>query len=307
MKFETQPLAARLRRLAQALRWVFGPAALAFFVFAALGSREILATLLDGADLGPLLAAAFLWALLHLLSPLFAWIALRDLGATLNYRTALAIHVARLPARYLPGGIWHTVTRVMDLSRHGVGSTALSIMVILENVLPVGMAASLGGLAIASASPHRTAGLICTAAGALLLGGASLASRYRLARGLPGVRPIVMVRLMAVMALFWLGASSAFACYWSAFPARGGGAGVLEIYGAYLLSWAAGFVTVFAPQGVGVFEGIVAWLLQGSLPFAGVVVLAAGFRVIVLLADLLAQGLFLLIRIERRLQRGNLH
>lgn len=75
---------------------------------------------------------------------------------------------------------------------------------------------------------------------------------------------------------------------------------VLQIYGVYLLAWIAGFVSVFAPQGIGVFESVAGLFLKGALMFAGVAVLAAGFRVAVLDADMLAFGVLLTLRVAQR-------
>jgi hypothetical protein len=86
--------------------------------------------------------------------------------------------------------------------------------------------------------------------------------------------------------VFWTIAATAFLAYWRAFP--GAGASALEVAGTYLVAWAAGFASVFAPQGLGVFEAVAAVFLDGGLGFAGAAALVAGFRLVLLVADLLA-------------------
>ena len=54
------------------------------------------------------------------------------------------------------------------------------------------------------------------------------------------------------------------------------------------VDWMHGFAAVFAPQGVGVFEATIGMLLKGTIPLAGTALIAAGFRVVILAADLLA-------------------
>ena len=67
-----------------------------------------------------------------------------------------------------------------------------------------------------------------------------------------------------------------------------------------MLAWVTGFVSIFAPQGIGVFESVAGVFLQGALTFAGAAVLAAGFRVAILGADMLGYGALLAVRYAQR-------
>ncbi len=91
-----------------------------------------------------------------------------------------------------------------------------------------------------------------------------------------------------VVMLTWCVASAAFVLFVSSFSALSLEMPILEIAAAYLFSWGVGFVAVFAPQGIGVFEVMAGELLRGSLALSGVAVLLAGFRAVIFTADLLA-------------------
>lgn len=290
-----------LKRLLTFSRWVFGPAAIVFLLVAGWRARNFFWTVLEQTAPAPLVITISLWALLHLLSPVFTRIVLREVGAAVPYRVALGIHVGRLPARYLPGGIWHTVSRVMDLNRLGVSRAHLSTMVLLENVVPVAVALLLGGLCVLVAGGTGILALASGLSGLVLLALPPLVLRHRLL--LQGARfgLVSYFKAVAVSAAFWTIAATAFACYWSAFPSAKADTPILEIYGAYLLAWAAGFVSVFAPQGIGVFESVAGSLLKGALPFAGVAVLAAGFRVATMVADMLAYATLHAVRFRSRM------
>jgi hypothetical protein len=242
-----------------------------------------------------------LWISLHLLTPLFTWIVLHGIGAGVPYRTLLRIHVARLPARYLPGGIWHTVSRAMDLHRLGVTRRHLSVMVVLEHAVPAGAALMLGGLALSLSGAATWLAPAAAVAGVVGLAATWVALRHpalRLARRFEWPR---YLGLVATICGFWLVAATAFLCYWSAFPlVVRGDAPVLQLYGAYLLAWVAGFVSVFAPQGIGVFESVAGLFLRGTLTLGGTAVLVAGFRIVVLGADLAAFGILCACRLLRR-------
>ncbi len=281
-------------------RWLFGPAALLFLIVAGWHLRAVFGTVLEQTDAMPLIVTVALWVLLHLLTPVFSWIVLREIGADVGYRTLLGIHVGRLPARYLPGGIWHTVSRVMDLHRLGVNRSQLSVMVLLENLVPIAVATTLGGLCLSMAGGAGWLAYAAVLGGPLLFACLPILLRHR---ALLAPRKFAVgsyLKLGAVTAMFWIVAATAFFSYWSAFPAARASVSALRIYGVYLLAWVTGFVSIFAPQGIGVFESVAGVFLQGALTFAGAVVLAAGFRVAILGADTLAYGGLLAVRYARR-------
>ena len=82
-----------------------------------------------------LFAATLVWTLLHLLSPFMAVVVLNGSGSKVSWSQAFATHASRLPARYVPGGVWHTVGRVMDYHEQGVKPRHLTAFVVLENGL----------------------------------------------------------------------------------------------------------------------------------------------------------------------------
>jgi len=282
-----------VQRILRVLRAVFAPAAVLFLLFAVYGARGIVEETLRHARVLPFLAAVLAWAISHLLAPTLAWTVLEADGVRIGYARALRIHVSRLPARYLPGGIWHTVSRVADYSTLGATRVQLTRLVLLENSLPVALAAILGGggmLLLGLATPIAGAAV---SLGVLLVLALPFVLRHRMLSA--GTRFPVAAYLRAIVAMlgFWSVAALAFCAYWSAFPQPEQAPALAAVASAYLLSWAAGFAMVFAPQGLGVFEGSIAALLQGATPFVDVVVLAAGFRAAVLGADLLAYAVYL--------------
>ncbi|MEO7325010.1 MAG: hypothetical protein ABIW82_09300 [Dokdonella sp.] len=298
-----ETLTSATRRVVSASQWLFGPVALLFLVFAGWRARTVVASVFEQANALMLLVVIGLWASLHLLTPALSRIMLLEGGADVSYRSLLEIHVGRLPARYLPGGIWHTVSRVIDLRARGVSRAQLSIMVLLENSVPLAIAVALGGLCLCNSDSAGWLALTAALGGLLLLACPWLWLRHRsLAQG-GSFRARSYLRLIALTALFWIGAATAFYCFWSAFPQARGAVSILQIYGTYLLAWSAGFVSVFAPQGIGVFESVAAVFLRGSLAFADAAVLVAGFRVTILAADMLAFGVLLAVRRVRSSRR----
>lgn len=278
----------RLQRWLSRLRSVFGPLALAFLLFAAWSGRDVAAELIRQVNPWLLAMLALGWAGLNTLTPLATSLVLRGIGVDIGYATALRIHLRRLPARYLPGGIWHTASRVADLSQLGVGKAQLSSLVLLENTLPLATALLLGST-LASFSPdHRIPVAALIAASLLIFIMAAWLQRRQPFRGDRVLAPAALVGAASVFLVFWAIASLLFAAYCSALPVPAAGGDWLASATIYLLAWSAGFVAVMAPQGIGVFEAVAGWMLQGDAPFAAMALLVAGYRVITLVGDLAA-------------------
>ena len=270
------------------LKLLFTPLAFAFLLWFAWQSRAELAELIGNASLVHLGLAAIVWALLHALSPVLAVVIFAACGSQVSWRQAFATHAARLPARYLPGGVWHTVGRVMDYREQGVATRHLSTFVLLENGLAAAVTLAIGGAIVFSMRGADTVGVIAAAAG--LAGIVALplmtyAINTRVLQRPDRMSTAAMLKSVAVSGAFWLGATVAFLLYLNAFPASTGDYSLFEMAGIYLFSWGVGFVAIFAPQGIGVFEVVASELMDGPIGLMGLAALIAGFRVVVLVAD----------------------
>jgi hypothetical protein len=296
-----------LRRVFTASRWFFAPAAVVFLIVAGVRARGAFHTVTSHTQLLPLIITVLLWASLNLLAPVFTWIVLHETGADITYGSILKIHVGRLPARYLPGGIWQTVSRMIDLHRLGVGRSQLSALVMLENLVPLAVALTMGGTCVLIAGDARLPAIAALFGGFILLTSLPLLLRHRLLLHKGRFRLQTYFVAAFVTVAFWIMAATAFAFYWYSFSATHLGFSRTQVYGAYLLSWSAGFMSVFAPQGIGVFESVISLLLKGALPFGEVAVLAVGFRAAMLMADFIAYGTLLVGRYGRMVLRLGQH
>lgn len=275
-------------KIVRVLKLLFTPVAFAFLVYFAWQSRAELAELISNASLVHLGLAAIVWALLHALSPVFAVVVFAAFGSEVSWRQAFTTHAARLPARYLPGGVWHTVGRVMDYREQGVAARHLSAFVLLENGLAAAITLAVGGAIVFSMRGADTVGLIAAAAslaGIVALPLMALAINSRVLQRPDRMPVAAMFKSAAIMGVFWLGATAAFLFYLTAFPASTGDYSLFEMAGIYLFSWGVGFVSIFAPQGIGVFEVVASELMDGPIGLMGLAALIAGFRVVVLVAD----------------------
>lgn len=239
----------------------------------------------------PLLALSVLaLAVAHALSAVSARQILRSVGAEVGYLALLKTHVARLPARYLPGGVWHTVGRAVDLRAQGVSAAILFRLVVLENVYAIGVALLLGGgvLCLLQASGPSATQLHCWVALAALFGLALAPVILGWVFARSGRWPTLAAAAIgcASFALTWSAYAMAFTAYMQAFALTGPADSLLRIAGAYLFSWGIGLIAFFAPQGIGIFEGGIAELLRPDAVANGVAI-AFGFRICMAVTDLL--------------------
>ncbi len=251
------------------------------------------------ADMADLVADARLVALLGVLAAstlllvpnaLFWSTALRSLGE--NVGTGPVMHAASrtILARYLPGGVWYAAGRSVLLVDRGVRPTALVAVSGLELGLGAPTALVVGGLLLAgdSALPAWVPW-----AGAGVLAAATLVARpvlnrlmgwWSRRRGQATPRALTtgaLASLVSVMAAYWLLMGAVFRSY---LGAMGTDIGWAEGSGAFLVSWGIGFFAIFAPLGLGVSEaGFIAIVGWG----ADAVMLVAGFRLVLLVRDLI--------------------
>ena len=254
-------------------------------------SRNLLLEVIRNARPLYLVSAALLWTLLNAIAAVFTSRVFGQLGADVSIAKAANIHVRNLPARYLPGGIWHTVGRVADYRQLGVGGREISGFVFLENALAACTAFLLGGVLLWLTRVANTGGQVAIAAAAaaivILALLPAILSRF-VGTDKTNISLATILRLLPLAILSWSVAAAAFVIYVSAFPGLQTAPALLEIAGAYLFSWGVGFVAIFAPQGIGVFEVVAAELLRGAAPLMGVTALFAGFRLIIMLSDAMA-------------------
>lgn len=277
--------------LARALAWtrrLYLPLALGFIGYSAFRAGDGLLAALASASYPCLALAAACWAVAQWLSPLSTRALARCFDIPLGYRKLALIAILRIPAKYLPGGIWQSVARFTAYREHAVkGADSLAILVI-EHLVALGVSASLGAWILLesgdSAMDHLMPGWILAAGITLLL--APLI--WLLCRRRPRLKHFTSIlQVIASVVLFWCIASMAFVLYWTALFGSETLDG-MSLVPAYLLSWAAGFAAVFAPQGVGVFEWSAAHLLATALPISLTITALAGFRIITIIGDLVA-------------------
>ena len=282
--------------------------AIGVFITFAWSSRDTLWTILNNAALPLLILSIVLWILLHFFTPLLATILFRGLAEQINYSDAFRIHAGRLPAKYLPGGIWHSVARVEGYHSSGVALKSVMLYLLIENLLSAGVTLSLGGVIVhhyyqgATIFSAAIVSIILVALGIVIVTPLVICKRF-LPEGKCSLLIPNYILGISIALTFWVGASWSFLCFIQAMPDSSIVASDLQVMGVYLFSWGIGFITLFAPQGIGVSEYISSLLLQHGVEAGAMIVLLAGFRVVVLCADLITWAITLALFLPSRLKK----
>lgn len=284
--------------LSRLLTWakrLFTPVALIFLIYVGWQSRTLLATVVATAQWNFLCLAILFLILPHFVSAKATVMILKTCGISISYRFALQTHINRLPARYLPGGVWHSVGRMMDFHTYGVKSSQLTALFLLENILAIAVAFLLGGLCLwyfrGLTDKWGQLALISVIGNllGLVLTPVVISSRWVDLES--KFSNLDYLQAIGLYVPIWCLFASGFVCYFSAFPLVLGNLSKLEVGGTYLFSWATGLVTFFAPQGLGIFEVVAGHLLNAPLSLGLLATLIAGFRVVSLIADITLWGL----------------
>lgn len=282
---------------------LFTPLALLALLIAAWQTRNLLIDLLNRAQLIWISLSIIAWISAHLLTTFATYLLLKTCHLHIPYPIILSIHLHRLPARYLPGGIWHTVGRMVDFHNQGAQSKQLSNFVILENGLAVGTAFLFSCPLIYHYRDFQDFWVITAISAGIgsLLGLILLPYLLNWQRWYATIAIDKVLYSLSILFYLpiWIALSAAFISYLMAFPHLLDQVALLEVIGVYLFSWGTGFLVIFAPQGIGIFEVMAGHLLTIPLSLTELAVLIAGFRVCALIGDGMLWGIHWLFKTNR--------
>jgi glycosyltransferase 2 family protein len=260
-----------------------------------------------------LLGLAFSGFILQELSFGLIWRAvLARLGSRLDFRTCLRIYLASEFVRYIPGNVWHVLTRILWVSKYGVSRPIAFASMTVELITKLAAGALIFALSLLFWGNFASVGSLLHGSLIIVLGVALflallvllhprilnglLNSALRLLKRDPVVltlrySDILFVTLAWCVSWFVAGCAF-FVLVLALWPATSPAALPICI-GIYAIAWDFGFVTFITPSGLGFRELAIGLLFTLSLPAipAGLVaVIALLSRVVSTAAELLCVG-----------------
>lgn len=267
---------------------LFIPIALIFLFLVIYENIEFLKHKARGRDKNAFQMAIFLWIFLHFLHPATVVTALWRRFSASDYPACLRIHLRQLPARYLPGGIWHTAARFAHYLQLGITRGELVLLGAIENIFAVIITLGTGFFIYLLTRPEVGNLIFLTyflIAATLISAGVFALNRISSAHNLKLTTANFLANTI-VQSAYWSVAASSFTMYcYAVFPDSQ--ITTVETFCAYLISWGIGFIAFFAPQGIGIFELSAGVILQEHMTITELAALLLGFRLVVLIADVL--------------------
>ena len=261
-----------------------------------------------------LLALAFFGFILQELSFGVIWqTVLARLGYRLDLRPCLRIYLASEFVRYIPGNVWHVLTRILWVGRYGVSRPIAFASMTVELITKLAAGAIIFALSLFFWGNANAINSLLNGSLIIALGGATFIAllivlhpcilngllnfALRLLKREPVVltlrySDILLVTLMWCVS--WLMAGCAFfalvLALWPATPL----AALPICIGICAIAWDFGFVTFITPSGLGFRElavGVLFALALPAIPASLAAVIALLWRVISTAAELLCVGI----------------
>jgi glycosyltransferase 2 family protein len=256
----------------------------------------------------PLLALALLLLIGQELSFAFVWrFILRRMGFSLGALTAQRIYLGSEMVRYIPGNVWHVITRVVWAERHGVPRAQGFTSMVVELATKIASAALVfvatlffwpDARVLASTLPRGVlAGMAIVGTPLLLVGlhprimSAALNAGLRVLKREPVNLPFGYADVLAITLAWcasWGGGGLGFWLLLAAVsPGALPAAAPTLAVGIFALAWDIGFLSLITPSGLGVREWAIAALLVAAGLVGGGAAGVALATVVALLARLL--------------------
>jgi glycosyltransferase 2 family protein len=219
-----------------------------------------------------------------------AWARLRGQGET--WIEVGGVWFVSLLARYLPGGIWQGAARVAGGRAAGEAAAHLLARFASEQALGC-FSASILALLLLPARPMLSPILAVTLVAVALFAAMApyLLRSWRLPRWpWPAIGWTIAAHTLAAIGF------AAFVASWTPSAPET----VASMARAFLVAGLAGVLAIFVPAGMGVREGVLAWLLAPTLGLAPAVAIALAARVWLLACEFAAFGLWAVITLRMR-------
>ena len=226
----------------------------------------------------------------HLARPLgWTWL-LRGFDHRVPYWDVYLIYRKSELSRYVPGGVWQFAARVYLVRRFGVSASACLAATLLDLTLAalaaLVPAAWLAVTASESLSAWQLALLLAFPVLALAIVYPPVFNTWAgrvtaiLRQDLPRLefRVVQMARIWTMYVCSWILLAGAMACF-----ARGLLPGLafrefVQVAASYPLAWVTALLTMIAPAGVGVREGVLGLLLARSMAVGTAMAIAVAMR-----------------------------
>jgi glycosyltransferase 2 family protein len=280
-------------KIISVLKWLWLIAVCVFIIFFIRKNFADLKEAINRIHISYLLLSFLCIAGAKILLVLFMRYVLRSVGKEMNFPTCFRIYNISQLGKYIPGNIWHFVGKAAAYKDNGFSIGAIRDALVIENLWLVGGAFAYGlALMVIFNSyliqhlffSHRMYVAVFFVAVLLLLFLGNKVLKVNFRRLFSSHRLNVKIIFLQIVIWSLLGLSFAVLTIPFIHPM---GSTILMISGLYAIAYSFGFVTPFAPAGIGVREAVLAVGLLPYLPLRIVITLSAANRLLYLLVEII--------------------
>lgn len=229
----------------------------------------------------------------------------KSLQLNLKYRINLRIWLISNTARYLPGGFWQYPSRIYLLNEQKVPKAKAAAALLLEGLFNL-IVGSMVVLTVLLLLPDliKIDYLIWSLLLVILvplLGyffKEKIEQKVKILKSLHISGGLLFLIFMTILFQYFFAGFALFMLFVSILPTS-----ILMLpilVGIFTASWLLGYLTIFAPSGLGVQEASVATLLSFYTPFAIAGLVAIMLRIVLILAEVLCLA-FVFLVLDKRL------
>lgn len=270
-------------------KFSFYTIALIFFAYNISSNEKFLIEVIMQCHLEYLGLSILLYSLSHFLAPLCCLSISKMSLHQLKYKDYLDAQIINLPGKFIPGGIWHTTGRISYFLRKGLTLKWTITLVTLENIFSVVIGLTLAFVFFIPSSSEleiykiKLIAIVFIAITTAILITLRFRSKDISSSWKINTRKIFETTLIYVFSWIILGLSFSFFVL-SLFKENS--LDTIYILATYFTSWAAGYIAIFAPQGIGVFEATAASLLHLPQNFSETIGALFIYRLMMAITDL---------------------
>ncbi len=287
-----------IRRLLPWLKWLL-PLAVAFFIGRAIYIQWQRVRAFEWRFDPLFLVLSFAASSCWFFARAFVWrAAVTRFGYTIPYRETVRIFVLSELSRYVPGAVWQYFSRIYLAGLWGVPASAAVSSALMELLLLALAAIPLvlwhvgDVLPIVGRAQQVLLGAFPAVAVILLQPsvlnriGMSLLPRFHMPYSPIHIRFRETAGLWGVCLFVWVAFGAGFVLFARSLTPIAV-ADSVQVVSEYAASWLIGVITIFAPGGIGVREGVLGLLLSRIMPLGTALVIAVLSRIWLVLLELL--------------------
>lgn len=221
---------------------------------------------------------------------------LRAIGEKVSVGRALRIMALSTLPKYVPGKVWGVAAQVFVTNQSGIVPSKSTVAIILGGGITILSGVVLASIILPNLSPAYLL-IILPASAALLLPSVFLRIANFCLRGLKQPQLCSPISAGQILSLFvlnfvsWgLQGTGIYFLIKSFFPLSA--TAVVPLCGMFALAWVVGFLSVITPAGVGVREGMLAYLFSFVMPTSIGIIAAVLIRLWMTVGEVLFFGAF---------------